>query len=89
MAEARAASYDVDFSDGLKQVKKLYPKLDVSKVQPPEDENDEDGLTEEPPQTDNVAIGELTSDEVPSTREELAPTAENTSSTVEDCIEVD
>ena len=89
MAEAGAASYDIGFSDGLKQVKKLYLELDVSNVQPPKDEDDEDGLIEELTETDNALIRELTSDEAPPTREELARTAEDTSSVVEDCIEVD
>ena len=89
MAKAEASIYDIGFSDGLKQVKKLYSKLDVSKVQPPEDDYGKDGPTEEPTETNNASIIEMTSDEAPSTREELVPTAEDTSSVVEDCIEVD
>ena len=60
-------------------------------MQPLKDEDDEDGLTEEPTQADNALIREPTSasDEVPPTREEPAPTAENMPSVVEDCIEVD
>ena len=75
MAEAEAASYDVGFSDRVKQVKKLYPELDVSSV---ERHEDDDGDGAGAMEIDDLAQ-ELTQaiDDPPLTMEEPTHMADN------------
>ena len=93
VAKAMVASYDIIFSDRLKQVKKLYLNLDVSNIEPLEGDNDENDLTQEPTQADDdlpLTMEELTPavDNLPLTMEESTPVADNPLLMVEECIEI-